>query len=479
MSKRLRCLILIADLTWISAACVLAHWLRFRVMGTSEVSTEPPLYFYAVSIGMALATWAVLYFNKDLDGFSRGWHFPRVLSQIIVATIYLMTSLLVFGFLVRFDYSRLALLFLGLLLPVGLIVNRCVAWWLVKSRLHMGAIRRVVILGSGRVARELANKIRKHPELMIEVLGFLYPHEVGSAADAFTSTGQMSSVRTLNAFELLQAKKVQELILAEQLPPGPESEKLIANCHRAGMQVHLVPQWYELYLSKARLTEIDDVPLISVESRRLPFGALHLKRVMDVVIGSFLVLATAPVFCFVYLALTWKKRAAMKKEVRCGQGESQFSMYRFNIDRWASDLIGFERFLAKFSFTELPQLWNVVRGDMALVGPRPESPERVKHYSVWQRQRLSVKPGLTGLAQVCGLREHHSSDEKAHFDLQYIYHWSLFYDFSIVLQTAWTLMFRLFERVERDTDVVSKSAVRDRFAIREALHVNSPQSGAD
>ena len=478
MSKHLRYLILIADLTVVAATGILAHFLRFYAMHTTAIPTVPP-HFYAVSIGVALAIWTILYFNTDLDGFRRGWHFPTVFSQVIVATMYLMGSLVVFGFIAQFNYSRLALLFLGLLLPLGLIANRCIAWWFVKSQSIMGAMRRVVILGNGRVARELANKIQKHPEMMIEVVGFLYPHEAGSAAGAGPSTGQMSSVRTLSALDLLEEKKVQELILAEPLPPGPESEKLIANCHRAGMQLHLVPQWYELYLSTARLTEIDDVPLISIESRRLAFSTLQVKRAMDIVIGGFLLFATAPVFALIYAVLTWKTGNAMKREVRCGQGGSQFPMYRFNIDRWARNLVGFDKFLAKFSLTELPQLWNVFRGEMALVGPRPESPERVKHYSIWQRQRLGVKPGLTGLAQVYGLREDHSSEEKTYFDLKYIYHCSLFYDFSIVIQTAWTLMFRLFERDQMHASLASKPAAYREFAIREAWNVNSPQSGAN
>jgi lipopolysaccharide/colanic/teichoic acid biosynthesis glycosyltransferase len=93
----------------------------------------------------------------------------------------------------------------------------------------------------------------------------------------------------------------------------------------------------------------------------------------------------------------------------------------------------------------LPQLWNVLKGEMSLVGPRPESPDRVKRYSTWQRERLSVTPGLTGLAQVHGLRERHSSEEKAHFDLQYILHWSLFMDLSLLVQTVWILFVRLAE----------------------------------
>jgi lipopolysaccharide/colanic/teichoic acid biosynthesis glycosyltransferase len=94
------------------------------------------------------------------------------------------------------------------------------------------------------------------------------------------------------------------------------------------------------------------------------------------------------------------------------------------------------------SITELPQLWNVLRGEMSLVGPRPESSERVRRYSEWQQRRLSIKPGITGLAQVQGLRDQNSSEEKARFDLQYILNPSAIGDIAILLQTLWTLTMR-------------------------------------
>jgi lipopolysaccharide/colanic/teichoic acid biosynthesis glycosyltransferase len=104
--------------------------------------------------------------------------------------------------------------------------------------------------------------------------------------------------------------------------------------------------------------------------------------------------------------------------------------------------------LENMSLTELPQLWNVLRGEMSLVGPRPESPDRVTRYSEWQQQRLSIKPGMTGLAQVHGLRDQNSSEEKTRFDLQYILNPSAVADVSILLQTLWTLAVRLFRYPE-------------------------------
>src|SRR6267378_6298252 len=126
----------------------------------------------------------------------------------------------------------------------------------------------------------------------------------------------------------------------------------------------------------------------------------------------------------------------------CVKGGIPFQMYRLNVERHAASPERYERLFVRWSLTELPQLWNVLLGDMSLVGPRPESAERLKHYSDWQRQRLKVRGGVTGLAQVHGLREQHSSEDKARFDLQYIANWSPLLDLSLTLQTVWTLLFR-------------------------------------
>jgi len=124
-------------------------------------------------------------------------------------------------------------------------------------------------------------------------------------------------------------------------------------------------------------------------------------------------------------------------------------MYRLNSDRHSDELSLPEFVMQQTSFTELPQLLNVIRGEMSLVGPRPEPPERVQHYSDWHRQRLTVAPGITGLAQVLGLRDQNSSEDKTRYDLEYILHRSLFLDVSLLLQTLWTLALRCFKLKQR------------------------------
>jgi lipopolysaccharide/colanic/teichoic acid biosynthesis glycosyltransferase len=440
MNQKLRNSILAADLLWIAAASAAAHILQ---NGLTVGRAELPRTLYAPEILLIASIWTVLYSRQRLEGFGGGRWFPSVLAQVTTAVIYLLGALLVFAFLRNNDASRLELVCLGTLLPLGFIAIRCLAWWLVTSRPRGASRRRVVILGSGQLVHDLASKISRHPEMPLEVTGVLFPSDTEPSNRVATLPAGTISIRTLGILGLMQEKKAQELILVEPLPTGVESEKLISHCRKAGMRVHLVPQRYELYLSKAKLTEIEDVPLLSLEEQTLSTVGLRLKKVVDFLGALFLLVFSAPLLALSAGALRSRKEKVLRREIRCGKNGRPFCMYRLNVDRWAPDLSGCEWILARFSMTELPQLWNVLKGDMSLVGPRPESPERVKHYSMWQRQRLSVTPGLTGLAQVNGLRENHTSEEKAHFDLQYIFHWSLFLDFSLLLQTIFTLVARL------------------------------------
>jgi lipopolysaccharide/colanic/teichoic acid biosynthesis glycosyltransferase len=195
------------------------------------------------------------------------------------------------------------------------------------------------------------------------------------------------------------------------------------------------------------------------------------------VVGTVLLLLSLPLLFLAVINIWSQRRNAFCSESRCGRMGKTFSMYRLNIDRHNPDLVGFQRFMANFSLTELPQLWNVLAGQMSLVGPRPEPPDRVKHYSDWQRQRLSVEPGITGLAQVQGLREQHSSEAKARFDLQYIFHWSLFLDLSLILQTVWTLALRPLKR--KRAPATAGDGTRLTTFVKEGVHVDRAESSAD
>ena len=439
--QKIRYGILTADCLWGIAGLGLAIGLRYARTNDGIALTRH-FQAYGLMAFVALLAWAVLYFKMGLDGFQGGWQLSAILSKLIVADALLMVVVPAAAFITQHYYSRLVLLYFTVLLILGQVIVRLLARSLVSLRVHR-LEDRCVILGNGPVARELADKIASHPELPFQVIGFLFRDEP-DVSNGFASPRGMSctSVKTLQLLDLLREQKICKLIIAMNGLDRTEISKLIAECEKALIQVYLVPHFYDLYVSRAELAEIDGLPLLSLRKRDPFWISAVVKRTTDFVLSLGLLLAVSPVLLVAALMVRWKKGKAFRAEPRCGKDGIPFAMHRLNVDRHAPDPPGYERFLIRWSLTELPQLWNVLRGDMSIVGPRPESAERLKYYSDWQRQRLKVRGGVTGLAQVHGLREHHSSEDKARFDLQYILNWSLFLDLSLLLQTVWTLLVR-------------------------------------
>ena len=249
---------------------------------------------------------------------------------------------------------------------------------------------------------------------------------------------------TLDIFDLLRTKKVDEVILALTQPPTPEIRTMIGRIRDIGIETTLVPQSYELYASRPKLVIVDELPLVQLRDPGLRRRYVALKRAMDVTISALLFLPSW-IFLAPFCAVLWlKKRKAVRFEARSGQYGRVFQMLRLNVDRPVQAQSGFETFVDHMSITELPQLWNVLCGQMSLVGPRPDPLVRTSHYSGWQQRRLKVKPGMTGLAQVHGLREYSSAEQKTRFDLQYALNPYLLWDVSLLLQTIWTLFLRMF-----------------------------------
>jgi lipopolysaccharide/colanic/teichoic acid biosynthesis glycosyltransferase len=472
-TKSIRYWILTADLLWMFGALALGVYVRYA--GTKE-----PLYFsthlrvYSAMILAATVAWIFLYFRMTLDGFKGGWRLFAILSQIIVAVSVLMIVLLAFSFLARNYYSRLVLLYFAVFFFLGLVGLRCIARFLVTSKLRNMADDRCVILGHGPIAKELASKIAAHPELPFQIVGFLFPAE-SEAFNGFTNslrTPPFTSVKTLQVLDLLVQQKVQKLIIAMPESHGAEIRKLISGCRTASIQVHLVPQWYDLYLSKAELLEIDGLPLLSLQERNPVAISFALKRTMDFVVGMGILFLVSPILVAAAVVVYSRKGRAFRTELRCGKDGIPFRMFRLNVDRYPTRPERYEKTLVRWSVTELPQLWNVLKGDMSLVGPRPEAPERVKYYSDWQRQRLKVHAGVTGLAQVHGLRDQHSSEDKAHFDLQYIFNWHPLLDLSLLLQTVWTLLFRGLSQEPALAQAANSVSSSNELTGREVADVN-------
>lgn len=471
--------ILAADLCWTVTAMALAYGLRYVHEWNSP--TRLPLLSFVPFLLFVLVFWTALSFWVHLDGFRGGWRFSAILSQLFPAVAVLMILLFAGAYLARLYASRLVLNAFAIVFFLGLILIRLVARAFLASRFRSGAARKCVIVGSGSIATEIARKIESHPETLWEVAGFLCPAESAPSLPTSQVSGSPVSVRSLGIAELLRERSIDELILAVSRPDHPEISDLVTRCLHQGIAVSLVPQPYELYLSQPKLLDLDGLPLIKMDGLRAIQATPVWKRALDIAFGSCLLLLGAPA---VLIAAAWFKVGrgrGFRSEIRCGQFGEPFRMYRLNSDRHAVGLSLPEFVMQQTSFTELPQLLNVIRGDMSLVGPRPEPPDRVRHYTDWHRQRLKVAPGITGLAQVHGLRDQNSSEDKTRYDLEYILRRSLFLDISLLLQTLWTLALRCFHLQRHRAPVTPiHSALQVPGHFEETLSsAHSPQSGTD
>ena len=442
-TRKLEIWILLADLAWIAASFFGADLLRFGFTWTpDERSSIHALLPFVIATCLL---WLLLSVFMPMDGYRRGWKLSNVLSQLLLGTACTFVTLLTLGYLMQSYVSRLALAYFVCLMIAGFVGTRCFARVLLRWRHRDGDLWRVVILGGGREAQEVAAKIEQHPEMLCRVVGMLLPEP---ATDELIVPGLAAQsplqLHTLDIFGLLRERRVDEVIVAISPSLTPEIRSLLQRIRDMGVQTALVPQSYELYASRPRLVRIDEVPLVQLRDPDLSRRYVVLKRCMDLCVASLL-LVPALLFLLPFaLVLRLKTGRAFRVETRCGHYGKPFSMFRLNLDRPVRTNSPFELFLEEMSVTELPQLWNVLLGQMSLVGPRPDPLVRSSQYSEWQQRRLKVKPGMTGLAQVHGLREFSSIEQKTRFDLQYAVSPYLLWDISLLLETLWTLWLRIW-----------------------------------
>jgi lipopolysaccharide/colanic/teichoic acid biosynthesis glycosyltransferase len=472
--EQLRNRILAADLAWIPVALAAEQGLCSG-LHCRQIPLGPSNF--VVYVVCTVFAWVLLSENLHLDGFRGGWRLPAMISHLLLAAALLMVLLLAVANVSERYVGRMTLSVFTLFLLVGFFCIRWAALRMVLRRYKNGDVHRVVILGSDQLATELAAKFSHHPELLCQVVGFLCPGIEGPPVRPGRNVPAASTtVSTMEVIGLLRRHKVDELVMAHTVASN-EILNLVALCRQQAIRVSLVPQPYELYLSRPSLLDLGGLPLLQFGELEPPASAGIGKRVLDFALGFVLAALTLPVILLCGAVLRVSTGKAFRWETRTGWRGTQFSMLRLNVDHDPQKHSGFERMLWQLSVAELPQLWNVLRGDMSLVGPRPEGPERASRYSAWQQQRLSVKPGITGLAQVQGLREQHASEDKTRHDLQYMLQPSLLKDLSLLIETVWTLTVRLINLPRRAlTDSAAQPSPTRGIALQSVLYSPSTQS---
>ncbi len=349
-------------------------------------------------------------------------------------------------------------LFLGGLALVALVLP---SWRTVYDSVatNQGFQRRAVILGNGALAAEIATMIRERADLGIELIGML-------ARDKFQVDPEQGVVGTYgDLFDIVSNLEAQLVLVAYPDRRGTLPVEQLLEVKFRGVEVEEGVQFYERNTSKLYVRELKPSQLIFAEGFAARPGTRRLKRILDVgvsIVGLFL---ASPLMLLTTLAIKLESPGpTLYSQVRAGQFGKLFTIYKFRSMRTDAEKGGAQlakendprvtrvgRFIRKTRLDELPQLWNVLKGDMSMVGPRPERPvfiEQLEQQVPFFKQRLYVKPGLTGHAQVRCRYGASTEDmvEKLQYDLYYIKSYNLLFDLSIMLDTVKVVLLRIGSR---------------------------------
>jgi len=315
--------------------------------------------------------------------------------------------------------------------------------------------RSTLIVGSGSEAEDLVSAVRRHPELGNRIVGFVNGESPEARERMPAYLGRRSDLP-----EILRKHEVAEVMVAMPAPDHDELLSIVHQCSQLKIRVKVRPDLYEILSGQARSQSIVGIPLIEVVPAEMPPWQKLVKEIMDVMGSLTLLIIATPVMLIVALAIVLDSKGPLfYRQLRTGKGGKEFTLIKFRsmVDKaeedtgavWAGKddprVTGIGRIIRPLRLDELPQLINVLKGEMSLVGPRPERPVFVKQLQQeipYYNRRLTVKPGITGWAQI-----KHGYDEslddvrkKLRYDFFYMENMSLRLDLKILLATIWVMI---------------------------------------
>ena len=352
------------------------------------------------------------------------------------------------------------------LIVVIVLVGRGAMYWLMRVARRRGLIvERTLVVGTGRLGSELANTLRGHPEYGLLPIGFIGGRRQGFGPDdqarAVLATDPLPLPLMGPVHELarvVQEQRIQRVIVGFDHLSEQEMIPVLRGCDRLPVEIHVVPRFFELGVApdSARTDDVWGVPLLRLRRSAFRSFGWRSKRAIDVVLASLLLVLTAPIlFVAVVAVRATSPGPIFFRQVRVGQRGQTFRLLKLrtlyvNDDgdtSWTtkgdSRVTPVGRFLRRTCIDELPQLMNVLRGKMSFVGPRPERPYFADQFRVaitGYGDRERVPGGVTGWAQVHGLRGDTSIAERARFDNHYVEHWSIWRDAVILARTIGTVL---------------------------------------
>ncbi|MCI0546305.1 MAG: undecaprenyl-phosphate glucose phosphotransferase [Candidatus Rokubacteria bacterium] len=457
-SRLIEQLMLAGDLILVAASWLLAYLLRFYVVGPPlyEGQGVPPIEPYLYMLIPILIVWGVSFHAFDLYRPRRlGSRLSEVTDIAKASTLAALVLVTVMTFVYRqYEFSRVVIVYFWLLSIATVAFSRYVFREGLRVARRRGKNRRfAVIVGSGELAHTVHDRIWRRPDVGIQVLGVVGDDKEGSGNRWLGSYADLRSV--------LDGRQVDHVILAL---PHEDYGRLAGLLDAIGdepVTIHLVPDLLRFTSLRGGVEDFEGMPLIHLRESPLHGWNRLLKRVFDVAFAGATLVLLSPVLLAVAAAVKASSPGpAFFGQERMGLDGQRFRMLKFRTMQegaedetgpvWAQD--GDPRrtrlgaFLRRFSIDELPQFVNVLRGEMSVVGPRPERPVFVEEFrrSVpGYMLRHKVKSGITGWAQVHGLRGNTSLDLRIRYDIEYIEAWSFWLDLKII---ALTIVRVLFDR---------------------------------
>jgi exopolysaccharide biosynthesis polyprenyl glycosylphosphotransferase len=406
---------------------------------------------FGLSAWVAIGLWLEVYEKLDIGN-------PRVILRDAARQCgYGALCLIVFEYVFRLELSRFFLVLFSAYAWVLLLLFRLTAGRVVGViRREFAAPHYVMVVGTGARAVHLARGLEQSSEYGILLRGFLSETTKSPSEIQLRACYKVLPVGDLPS--ILRQHVVDEVIFAVGSESLVELEEVFLMCDEEGVRTRVAVDFFPHVNSTVSLDRFGETPLLTFSAAPYDEIRLLLKRLTDIAIAAAGLVVLSPwMLAIAILIRLTSPGPAIFRQVRCGLNGRLFLFYKFrsmveNAEELKKDLehlnvretvfkipddprlTGIGRFLRKFSIDEWPQLWNVLRGDMSLVGPRPAVPGEVEQYKRWQRRRLRMRPGLTCLWAISG-RDNVDFETWMKMDMQYIDNWSLALDWKILLQT--------------------------------------------
>ena len=445
----------------------MAWFLRFEIAVLPSTFLKPHLPEfgpYLALLPFIIVLWPTVFYFHGLYQTRRARsgvdEALNVLVAILLAAVFLSVVITWFrqpgyqrpdGTIDPFTYSRSFLALFGVLNLAFVVTGRqIIRGALLRIRRSGHNLRRILVVGAGSLGKEVTRKIKEHAELGFEIVGFL-DDDPGKARSSFVDVPVLGKTEDIS--DVLVSERVDQVLITLPLDAYKKTLKVLEAVAKECVEVKLVPDILQFATLRATMEDLDGTPVINLSQVPLQGWNSLAKRGMDVGVAVASMVAVAPFFPLLALAVWLEDRGPIfYKQERMGLDGRSFMIWKFRSMRvdaestsgpvWAvrddprRTWIG--GFLRRWSLDELPQLWNVLKGEMSIVGPRPERPAFVHEFKNRMPQymhRHRVKAGITGWAQVHGWRGNTSIKKRLQYDLYYIENWSLKLDFRILWMT--------------------------------------------